>query len=631
MVKVRINGIPIDLPYEPYPSQLVTISKLVEAFQTNSHCLIESPTGTGKSLSIICSVLGYLQSQSEKPQIFICSRTHKQLDQLIEQLRKTSYNPRITILGSRNQYCINSKLKDTPDKNKGCQELLKSKNCNYFNGKEKLMKKMSDKLFDIEELKVEGKKCTGCPYFASRLLQTEGEVIFAPYNYLIETSIRESCDLKLENSIVLIDEAHNIEDCCRTAGSTEISSKLLEIIVNEVTSCIKKSALLGDMNMEFRNLLEIFRKMREHSVKETSKIIKGKDIIKEVESMGITKERFLVYKNALSNIKRNEDAKSLLDLNIGRVLEEIERILGMILFTGCEAYAYSFTKLKDSFSYNFLLLDPSLMFLPLTKVKSLSLLSGTLTPFSALGSELKFNFQHKVIAPHVLRDEQIFASVIKKGHLKRDLCGTYSIVETAEYLDQIVKIIRSIAEETRTSGGTLVFVPSYTFLSKIESKLDCVAETKDNFEKKMEEYKKRIKLQKTSIFLCVYRGKASEGIDFRDEHARAVIAIGIPFPSIKDPQISLKKEYNDKNGSYNGRLWYEAQAFRAVNQALGRAIRHSNDWGSVFLLDSRYATENVKRQLPTWIHKNLKINEDFSSVIGDYKSFLKINGSSIKK
>lgn len=36
-----------------------------------------------------------------------------------------------------------------------------------------------------------------------------------------------------------------------------------------------------------------------------------------------------------------------------------------------------------------------------------------------------------------------------------------------------------------------------------------------------------------------------------------------------------------------GQDWYSAQAFRALNQALGRCIRHSNDWGAIILLDSR--------------------------------------------
>jgi hypothetical protein len=36
-----------------------------------------------------------------------------------------------------------------------------------------------------------------------------------------------------------------------------------------------------------------------------------------------------------------------------------------------------------------------------------------------------------------------------------------------------------------------------------------------------------------------------------------------------------------------GQSWYTQSASRAVNQCLGRIIRHKNDWGAVFLLDDR--------------------------------------------
>jgi Fanconi anemia group J protein len=41
---------------------------------------------------------------------------------------------------------------------------------------------------------------------------------------------------------------------------------------------------------------------------------------------------------------------------------------------------------------------------------------------------------------------------------------------------------------------------------------------------------------KGAIFFAVCRGKVSEGIDFADELARAVVIIGIPFPSLVDPK-----------------------------------------------------------------------------------------------
>lgn len=104
-----------------------------------------------------------------------------------------------------------------------------------------------------------------------------------------------------------------------------------------------------------------------------------------------------------------------------------------------------------------------------------------------------------------------------------------------------------------------------------------------------------------AIFFAVCRGKASEGIDFSDTRGRAVILTGIPFSSVADPRVKLKKQFLDENyrqemqsGVYNaanknrgislidGQTWYKQQAARAVNQALGRVIRHRHDWVSLF-------------------------------------------------
>lgn len=39
--------------------------------------------------------------------------------------------------------------------------------------------------------------------------------------------------------------------------------------------------------------------------------------------------------------------------------------------------------------------------------------------------------------------------------------------------------------------------------------------------------------------------------------------------------------------SLSGAMWYQQSASRAVNQCLGRVIRHRNDWGAICLLDER--------------------------------------------
>ena len=113
--------------------------------------------------------------------------------------------------------------------------------------------------------------------------------------------------------------------------------------------------------------------------------------------------------------------------------------------------------------------------------------------------------------------------------------------------------------------------------------------------------------------VAVCRGKVSEGLDFADNNARAVICLGIPFPAIKSPEVDLKMKYNDQRKQKNkniltGNAWYEIQAFRALNQALGRCIRHRRDWGAILMVDARYGqiTRYVE-SLSKWVNYDIRI------------------------
>jgi hypothetical protein len=102
-------------------------------------------------------------------------------------------------------------------------------------------------------------------------------------------------------------------------------------------------------------------------------------------------------------------------------------------------------------------------------------------------------------------------------------------------------------------------------------------------------------------------------MDFKDERARAVISIGIPFPHLKDFKVEMKKEYNDLYSQsrrlLSGREWYQIQAYRAINQALGRCIRHQKDWGSIILLDERFTAKNNVQGLSKWVREYVTIHQ----------------------
>lgn len=49
-----------------------------------------------------------------------------------------------------------------------------------------------------------------CPYYLSRELHKVVDILFAPYNYLIDPAFRKSLQVDWKNSILIFDEAHNL-------------------------------------------------------------------------------------------------------------------------------------------------------------------------------------------------------------------------------------------------------------------------------------------------------------------------------------------------------------------------------------------------------------------------------------
>ena len=73
-----------------------------------------------------------------------------------------------------------------------------------------------------------------------------------------------------------------------------------------------------------------------------------------------------------------------------------------------------------------------------------------------------------------------------------------------------------------------------------------------------------------AALIGVCRGKLAEGIDFSDEAARAVVIAGIPYASVFEPRVILKRDciqqkYEAEASEITGHQWYQQQALRAIN------------------------------------------------------------------
>ena len=60
---IEVDGIFIRFPFEPYDVQKVYMQKVLDCLKDKKFGLLESPTGTGKTLALLCASLAWLENE----------------------------------------------------------------------------------------------------------------------------------------------------------------------------------------------------------------------------------------------------------------------------------------------------------------------------------------------------------------------------------------------------------------------------------------------------------------------------------------------------------------------------------------------------------------------------------------
>lgn len=56
-----------------------------------------------------------------------------------------------------------------------------------------------------------------------------------PYNYLLDPKMRKANKIDLQNTIIILDEAHNVEKMCEESASSSISSTQIALAIEDVS------------------------------------------------------------------------------------------------------------------------------------------------------------------------------------------------------------------------------------------------------------------------------------------------------------------------------------------------------------------------------------------------------------
>lgn len=615
--------------------------------------------------------------------IFFSSRTHSQLSQFAHQLSITLFESslgdveervKFLPLASRKQLCIHpviSGMSNVTSINDACIDLQQKsdKKCDYMPRlhepeSEQLVQKFADYSFttikDIEELHELGNELKICPYYASRKNVENSEIIALPYQMLLQPSTRKTLSLNVKDSIVIIDEAHNLLDVISSINSVAVSrSQLASVIASLKIYYNKFIKRLNSGNrvhlmklMKMCQLVETFIKKEE----DENKCIPG-------ESVNI-EELFKGSTGDLLNIHRIEKylEKSKIAYKIESYIEttdQTEKHTSTPLLFGVIAFLKSLVNpskegrffwdgSKNKTEIKYLLLDPSEMFRDVVEhARCVLLCGGTMEPvedyYKYLFPYLSRDKMKKFSCGHIVPKENLEVLVVSHRN-KSTFDFLYGKRDNALMLKNLASSLQGLCKTV--PNGIVVFAPSYKYLHKLiltwkaDGSLAIISSMKQVFielsenisiEDVLKEYGLAARL-KGAILFAVVGGKMSEGVNFSDELARAVVMLGLPYPNAFSGELIAKRNFIEEatiqrggtsaDAKRNSREYYENLCMRAVNQSVGRSIRHANDYSIIVLFDNRYKSEKIQLKLSGWMRESIQPElESFETTlehVGDF-------------
>lgn len=248
------------------------------------------PSGTGKTVSLLALIVAYmLEYPLVVTKLIYCSRTVPEIEKVLEELKslmeyyekENETKPKIVglVLSSRKNMCIHpdvSREREGKIVDARCHSLTASyvrdrhnyddstPICNFYEGFdiEGRERTMPPGIYSIDDLKEYGRDRNWCPYFLARFTIIHAQIVVYSYHYLLDPKIAETVSKELaKSSVVVFDEAHNIDNVCIDAMSVKINRRTMEKCTTNIALLEKNVAEMRDedankLKDEYRRLVE---------------------------------------------------------------------------------------------------------------------------------------------------------------------------------------------------------------------------------------------------------------------------------------------------------------------------------------------------------------------------------------
>lgn len=548
---------------------------------------------------------------------------------------------------------------------------------------------------DIEEAAAGGMEAGVCAYYAARKALPLAEVVALPYNLLLSAPSRQALGLDLTDSVVVIDEAHNIINSVIDVHSVTLPHSTLQAACGQLEAYLAKyrTRLAARNRQQCTLLLKLAKGLDKamHSMQQQgsplppglsaqragpNKYLQGSVSafvawagVEEVNAHALLRwthesgvcNKLRGFTEAAAAAAGDRPASATASQRLVSLLEAwaaSDQNGSMFLVQPGQGEAY----------LRYTLLNAAApMAGILREARSVVMAGGTMKPVEEVVAALLPSVPRDRLVTfscgHVIPPSALTVATLPRGPRGIPLNFTHARRSNG---DMLVDFGAAIVNAARAlPGGLALFVPSYDFidlllgpdgawgsagavqadaaggegvpgalaagppgsiLARLQASKAVFLERRGGATREggaspslWASYAACIASGRGAVLVCVMGGKLSEGINFKDDLARTVVVAGLPYATPHDPELVARMAFFDALRPGGGREYYENLCMKAVNQSIGRVIRHAGDHGVVLLADERYNKPAVQARLPEWIqprsHTCHSFGEAFKTVV----------------
>lgn len=571
------------------------VDSVERALQEREHLFVEAPTGLGKTVATLFPVLRYAQREDKK--VFVLTAKNLQQEMAGEVLRMLNQESsfRSLRLRAKARMCANHEIVCHEEYCRFARDyFLKLRSSGIV---ARLLEEHSDLQPDL--IFEEAQESELCPFEISLELSNEAQAVVCDYNYVFDPYValnRFAAANDLSDTILVVDEAHNLVDRGRGYYSPELGEEQLGAVQRSLSLSIPGvEADIGELAAELSALIRACVDDALPFGEDDATV----EVVYPTDDLWAMRPGFDdAFVSYLEN--RRKAGTFQADDPFVQLYFAFVRFLDALALAN-SSFTFLARRAAGRRSFRILCLDAS-SFLGqiLNRTHSTIALSATLTPPEFYRELLGFDAQRTstISLPSPFPDENrriVIDAGITTTWKKRQ--ENYPVIA-----DRLAAFVKEVP------GNCMVLFPSYAFLSEVAARLpeldrEVIVQRRSTNVEDREEILQRLRdsLRNSTLLLAVAGGVFSEGVDYPGRMLEAVAIVGPCLPGLTYEQ-QLLKEFYDERFERGFEYAYVIPGMTRVIQAAGRLIRSAEDRGVIALLDRRFLSELYSRHLPkAWL------------------------------